>query len=309
MRSRREMGLATGEAQGTPRPRVKAAGAFFKDAGSHLTQGEAEASCRPMESPARINVLGVGISEINYDVALAHVADAIASRRKGYITVTGVHGVSECQSDGALRDIHNASFLTTPDGMPMVWMGKLHGSAVIDRVYGPDLMLLVLKHGLERGWKHFFFGGGDGVAEKLKASLEARFPGLRITGTYTPPFRPLNAEEEASLAAQVAEAQPDCFWVGLSTPKQERFMAKYLAQLDTTLMFGVGAAFDFHAGMVPQAPRLLQRAGLEWAYRLAKEPKRLWKRYLKNNPLFLARIFLQLSRLRRYPAVPRQLNA
>jgi N-acetylglucosaminyldiphosphoundecaprenol N-acetyl-beta-D-mannosaminyltransferase len=261
-----------------------------------------------MDPPARINVLGVGISEINYRAALEQIRAAIAARRKGYVTVTGVHGVSESQTDPELRDIHNASFLSTPDGMPMVWMGKLAGSRVIDRVYGPDLMLMVLEAGRADGWRHFFFGGGEGVAGKLKASLEARFPGIEIVGTWTPPFRPLTGEEEEELAREVAAVRPDCFWVGLSTPKQERFMAAHLARLEATLMFGVGAAFDFHAGMVPQAPRWVQRAGLEWMFRLLKEPRRLWRRYLKNNPVFLGRVFLQLTGLRKYPGVPRQLR-
>jgi N-acetylglucosaminyldiphosphoundecaprenol N-acetyl-beta-D-mannosaminyltransferase len=261
-----------------------------------------------MEPPHRINVLGVGISEINYDCALEQIRAALADGRKGYVTVTGVHGVSESQDDPALRAIHNASFLSTPDGMPMVWMGKLAGSSVISRVYGPDLMLKVLDEGRAHGWRHFFYGGGDGVADRLKEALVARLPGLEVVGTYTPPFRALLPEEEADLARMVAAARPDCFWVGLSTPKQERFMAQYLPRLETTLMFGVGAAFDFHAGTVPQAPAFLQKAGLEWAYRLVKEPKRLWRRYLRNNPLFLARAFLQLTGLRQYPAVPQQLR-
>ncbi len=261
-----------------------------------------------MQPPQRINVLGVGISEINYDLALEQIRAAIAERRQGYVTVTGVHGVSESQEDPALLDIHNRSFLTTPDGMPMVWMGKLAGSSVIRRVYGPDLMLKVLEDGVAHGWRHFFFGGGDGVAAALRDALTARIPGLQVVGTFTPPFRPLEAAEKAALAEQVAAARPDCFWVGLSTPKQERFMAQYLPQLETTLMFGVGAAFDFHAGKVPQAPPALQQAGLEWAYRLTKEPKRLWRRYLRNNPLFLGRAFLQLTGLRKYPDVPGQLR-
>lgn len=261
-----------------------------------------------MEPPKRINVLGVGISEINYDLALAQIRTAIADRRRGYVTVTGVHGVSESQDDTALRDIHNASFLTTPDGMPMVWMGKLAGSTVIDRVYGPDLMLMVLRDGIGRGWRHFFYGGGAEVADGLRDALVGRFPGLEVVGTYTPPFRPLTAEEEEALEQQVAAARPDCLWVGLSTPKQERFMAAYLPRLEATLMFGVGAAFDFHAGRVPQAPAVLQKAGLEWAYRLTKEPKRLWRRYLRNNPLFIGRAFLQLTGLRRYGSVPGSLR-
>jgi N-acetylglucosaminyldiphosphoundecaprenol N-acetyl-beta-D-mannosaminyltransferase len=259
-----------------------------------------------MQPPARINVLGVGISEINYDLALEQIRAAIAERRKGYVTVTGVHGVSESQADPVLRDIHNASFLSTPDGMPMVWMGKLAGSRVIERVYGPVMMLKVMQEGMAHGWRHFLFGGGPGVAEKLKSSLEARLPGLEIVGTFTPPFRPLDQTEDTALARQIAEAKPDCFWVGLSTPKQERFMAAYLPRLETTLMFGVGAAFDFHSGTVRQAPSWVQRAGFEWLFRLWADPKRLWKRYLKNNPLFLGRVFLQLTGLRKYPAVPRQ---
>jgi N-acetylglucosaminyldiphosphoundecaprenol N-acetyl-beta-D-mannosaminyltransferase len=261
-----------------------------------------------MEPPKRINVLGVGISEINYDTALEQIRAAIVERRKGYVAVTGVHGVSESQSDPALRNILNESFLTTPDGVPMVWLGKLAGSSAISRVYGPDLMLRVLEDGVDRGWRHFFFGGGDGVAQELRDALTARFPGLQVVGTYTPPFRPLNDAEEADLARQVAEARPDCFWVGLGTPKQERFMPKYLPRLETTLMFGVGAAFDFHTGRVRQAPSALQKAGLEWAFRLAVEPKRLWRRYLGNNPPFIGRAFLQLTGLRRYPDVPHQLR-
>jgi N-acetylglucosaminyldiphosphoundecaprenol N-acetyl-beta-D-mannosaminyltransferase len=259
-----------------------------------------------MRGASRINVLGVGISDINHATALELIREAIADGRKGYVTVTGVHGVSECQTDEELRRVHNESFLTTPDGMPMVWMGKLAGSQLIERVYGPDMMLNVLGEGIDRGWRHFFFGGGEGVAEKLKIRLEDRFPGVQIVGTFTPPFRPLNEAEESDLERRVAEAKPHCFWVGLSTPKQERFMARYLPRLDTTLMFGVGAAFDFHAGLVPQAPRWMQQAGLEWLYRLAKEPKRLWKRYFKNNPLFIGRVLLQKIGLRRYPPVPNE---
>lgn len=254
-------------------------------------------NARPCE---RVNVLGVGISVLNLQRALAMVSDAIANRRQGYITVTGVHGVTEAQDDPEFRRILNGSFLCTPDGMPMVWMGKLAGHTAMDRVYGPDLMELICESGVAESWKHFLYGGAPGVVEHLKARLEARFPGIKIVGTFTPPFRPLNAEEERALTEQVAEAKPDLFWVGLSTPKQERFMAAYLPKLDTTLMLGVGAAFDFHAGKVKQAPRWIQRSGLEWAYRVWQEPRRLWKRYARNNPLFVARVFLQKTGLRKY---------
>lgn len=251
-------------------------------------------------SPARVNVLGVGISVLNLDTALAAVAAALVAQRKGYICVTGVHGVSEAQHDPEFRRILNRSFLNTPDGMPMVWMGRLRGHRQMSRVYGPDLMGRVFEFTRESGHTHFFYGGAAGVAEELKQKMEARFPGARVVGTYTPPFRPLDDSEAAALVRMIEELKPDLVWVGLSTPKQERFMAQYGPQLDATLMIGVGAAFDFFAGRVRQAPRWMQRSGLEWLFRLGCEPRRLWKRYLRNNPLFVLRAAAQLSGLRRY---------
>lgn len=245
-------------------------------------------------------MLGVGISVLNLETAVATLAGAVREGRRGYVCVTGVHGVIESQSDEALRRIHNASLLTTPDGMPMVWLGRHAGHRSMDRVYGPDLMERVFAWSQGSGATHFFYGGNTGVAEELKGRLEARFPGIRVVGTYTPPFRPLTAGEEAALVERVAALRPDFFWVGLSTPKQERFMAAYLPRLETKVMLGVGAAFDFHAGRVDQAPRWIQRSGFEWLYRLAKEPRRLWKRYLRNNPLFLWKIAGQLSGWRKY---------
>ena len=249
----------------------------------------------------RVNVLGVGISAINLDSAVAAIARALEHKTKGYICVTGVHGVSEAQSDPAFRAILNQSFLTTPDGMPTVWMGRWQGFHQMRRVYGPDLMLRVCEFTQPLGFKHFLYGGAPGVAEALKGRREERFPGLKVVGTYTPPFRPLTNEEESHLARLVGELQPDIFWVGLSTPKQEKFMAKYWQTLAATLFVGVGAAFDFHAGRTRQAPRWMQRSGLEWLFRLGCDPGRLWKRYLKNNPLFILRAFCQLTGLKRYP--------
>ncbi len=249
----------------------------------------------------RVNVLGVGISVLNLQTALAVIAVAVRERRKGYICVTGVHGVMEAQDDAAFKKILNAAFLCTPDGMPMVWAGKIAGHQEMRRVYGPDLMLDVCAWSETSGAKHFFYGGADGVAELLAQKLREKFPKLQVVGTYTPPFRPLNEAEVKSLQAQVTANRPDIFWVGLSTPKQERFMAEFLPQLDTTLMFGVGAAFDYHSGRTKQAPRWMQRTGLEWFYRLCSEPRRLGKRYLRNNPLFLWNFFLQLTRLKKFP--------
>jgi N-acetylglucosaminyldiphosphoundecaprenol N-acetyl-beta-D-mannosaminyltransferase len=248
----------------------------------------------------RVNVLGVGISVLNLQTALDAIANAVRERRKGYICVTGVHGVMEAQENATFRKILNEAFLCTPDGMPMVWAGKLNGHREMCRVYGPDLMLDVCAWSETNGCRHFFFGGADGVAELLAEKLKARFPKLQVAGTYAPPFRPLNFEEEKQLQAMVHAAKPDIFWVGLSTPKQEKFMAEFLPKLDVTLMIGVGAAFDFHSGRVKQAPRWMQRSGLEWFYRLCCEPRRLAKRYFKNNPLFLLKIFGQFCKLKKY---------
>lgn len=249
----------------------------------------------------RVNVLGVGISVINLQTALTAITEAVRQQRRGYICVTGVHGVMEAQADERFRRILNRSFLCTPDGMPMVWVGKMRGHREMSRVYGPDLMLSVCSWSETSGCRHFFCGGAPGVAEALRARLIKLFPKLQIVGCFTPPFRSLNDGETRELREMVRLAKPDIFWVGLSTPKQEMFMAEYLHRLDATLMIGVGAAFDFHAGRVRQAPRWMQRSGLEWLYRLCHEPRRLAGRYLRNNPLFIIKIAGQFSGLKKYP--------
>ncbi len=253
-----------------------------------------------MEIP-RFNVLGVSVSGMNLGVAVDAMLEAIRERRKGYICVTGVHGVIEAQDDPEFRRILNESFLTTTDGMPLVWLGRHHVGPEVDRVYGPDLMLLALGGMQSKGVRHFFYGGAPGVAEELQEKMLERFPEAMICGTYTPPFRPLTLDEEIELREVMRVHRPDIVWVGLSTPKQERFMAAYLATLPTVLMVGVGAAFDFHSGRVKQAPVWVQRSGFEWLYRMLAEPRRLARRYLVNNPRFLLLIALQLLGLRKYP--------
>ena len=252
-------------------------------------------------SRPRANVLGVGVDAIDMAGAVARILAGVRTRVRGYVCVTGVHGIMEAQHDAELRGILNGSYVTTPDGMPTVWVGRAQGLP-ISRVYGPDLMLEVCEAGIASGVRHFFYGGADGVAESLRTSLTARIPRLTVVGTYTPPFRPLKAAEERELAQLIAETKPDIVWVGLSTPKQERFMARYHQQLDCALMIGVGAAFDMHSGRTLQAPKWMQRSGLEWFFRLITEPRRLWKRYLLNNPAFVARIAQQWVRPSRYPA-------
>jgi N-acetylglucosaminyldiphosphoundecaprenol N-acetyl-beta-D-mannosaminyltransferase len=248
----------------------------------------------------RVNVLGVGVSAIDPAMAIATIARWIAERDARFVTITGVHGVMESQRDEELRRIHNRAGLVTPDGMPLVWVSRLRGHRRVRRVYGPDLMLAVCQHSLEAGWRHYLYGGGDGVPELLAERLRERFPGLRIVGTCSPPFRPLTADEDAELVERIDAAVPDIVWVGLSTPKQERWMDAHVGRLQAPVLIGVGAAFDFHAGLKRQAPRWMQRGGLEWFYRLLSEPRRLWRRYLRSNPLFIGSILLQALGLRRY---------
>ncbi len=252
----------------------------------------------------RANVLGVGVSAIDLARAVRRAERLLDERRKGYICVTGVHGVMEAQRDAGFRAILNRSVLCTPDGMPTVWVGRLQGHRHMRRVYGPDFMLELCRRLVARGGRHFLYGGAPGVAQKLQRRLQWLVPGIAIVGTYTPPFRPLSAEEEDELIAAVAEARPDIIWVGLSTPKQERFMAHMIDRLDTCLMAGVGAAFDIHAGLLPDAPAWMKRCGLQWLHRLLKEPRRLWRRYLKNNPRFLWEIGLQLAGIRKFQMKP-----
>lgn len=237
--------------------------------------------------PPKYDLLGVGISRVNLESAAAAMLTAVVERRKGYITVTGVHGVIEARDDPKFCAILNGSFLTTPDGMPTVWCGIAQGYYEMSRVYGPDLMLRVFEAGQRRLIRHFLYGGREGVAEQLSERLLKLFPDALIVGKFCPPFRPLNQEENVALQKQIRDCRPDILWVGLSTPKQEHFMAEYLDKLDVTLMVGVGAAFDFHAGLAPQAPRWMQRGGLEWLFRLCTEPKRLWKRYCVIVPRFI----------------------
>jgi N-acetylglucosaminyldiphosphoundecaprenol N-acetyl-beta-D-mannosaminyltransferase len=247
----------------------------------------------------RTNVLGVGVSIVNMDDAIRLSESVIRSRDKGYVCVTDVHGIIEAQSDVGFREILNGSIMTTPDGMPLVWVGRIQGHKRIRRVYGPDYLLEMCRVSIERGHRHFFFGGKPGVAERLALELSKRFPGLQVAGTYTPPFRPLSSSEEETLEALVAETKPDVFWVGLGSPKQERFMAQYCGKLDAKLMVGVGAAFDIHSGNVKEAPKWLKDAGLQWLHRLIQEPRRLWRRYLNCVPNFIWMIGLQLLGLRR----------
>lgn len=238
----------------------------------------------------RVNVLGVEVSTVNLASAVDEISRWADEREQHYVCVTGVHGVMESQRSKELRLIHNRSGMTTPDGMPMVWAGWYAGASGMDRVYGPDLMLRLCETAAKRGWRSYFYGGNEGVAELLADRLSDRYPSLAVAGTYSPPFRPLTPAEDDEVVARINSAGADIVWVGLSTPKQERWMAAHIDRLDAFATIGVGAAFDFHAGLVRQAPRAVQRLGLEWLFRLSQEPRRLWRRYLVNNPQFVWQI-------------------
>lgn len=241
---------------------------------------------RTEREPPSIDVLGTRISAINATEAAEGIEAWIRRGERRYVCVANVHSVMEAYRNPGLRQVMNGSGLTTPDGMPLVWLLKHAGYEQASRVYGPDLMLDVCQRSVALGLRHFFLGGGAGVADTMADRLQARFPGLEVAGTLSPPFRRLSQEEDEELVRTVNGAKPDIVWVGLGAPKQELWMAEHREALFAPVLVGVGAAFDFHAGTVRQAPAVLQRAGLEWAYRLVKEPRRLWYRYLVYNPWF-----------------------
>lgn len=246
------------------------------------------------------NVLGLGVSALSLAQTCAAVVATRGTLRRGYICHGTAHGFTLAQSDPALKAAYRSAWLTTPDGMPLVWLGP----PGTERVYGPDLLLAVCDAGRTSGLRHYFYGGAPGVADNLRAKLTARFPGLEVVGTSSPPYRPPTAEETAAFRAAITRLRPDVIWIGLGTPKQETFMAAHASSLDAAVLIGVGAAFDFHSGRVRQAPRWLQRSGLEWFFRLCTEPRRLAARYLVTNPLFVLHVLAQRTGLKKYPLPP-----
>jgi N-acetylglucosaminyldiphosphoundecaprenol N-acetyl-beta-D-mannosaminyltransferase len=245
------------------------------------------------ESIPRANILGVGVSAINMAQALETIDGWISQRHQEYVCVRDVHGIMESQRDEQLKQIHNRAGLVTPDGMPLVWLSRLKGFAQVERVYGPDLMLAICRPSLAKRYRHYFYGGDKGVAEKLINRLTQQFPGLRVAGFWSPPFTPLTPDQDDEIIMKINATEPDIVWVGLSTPKQEYWMSQHLGRVTAPVMIGVGAAFDFHAGVKKQAPYWMQRNGLEWLFRLKSEPRRLWRRYLINIPVFLWMVLLE----------------
>jgi N-acetylglucosaminyldiphosphoundecaprenol N-acetyl-beta-D-mannosaminyltransferase len=234
----------------------------------------------------RTDILGVGVNSITLDDAVTTIERWISERTRNYVCIAGVHGVMESRRDQRLRRIHNEAGMVTPDGMPLVWFSRLSGKNRTGRVYGPDLMRKMTAVSSRCGYRQFYYGGAEGVADKLKQVLITAHPELNVAGSFCPPFRELTPEEDWAVVAAINATRPDIIWVGLSTPKQEFWMANHLGHIEAPVMVGVGAAFDFLAGTKRQAPLWMQRHGLEWFFRLCSEPRRLWRRYVYIVPGF-----------------------
>jgi N-acetylglucosaminyldiphosphoundecaprenol N-acetyl-beta-D-mannosaminyltransferase len=254
---------------------------------------------RPVPPLASEEVLGIPLALTDYTRTLDWIDAAVAARQRAYICVAAVHTVMVAQEDPELRQAVLASDFTVPDGQPLVWAMNLLGQNLSSRVYGPDLMEKACRRAARTGQTFFLYGGRDAALETLRAELPRRYPGLRIVGARPGPFRALSSDEADAIAGELNAAAPDVIWVGLGVPLQEKFMLAMRERLLAPVLVGVGAAFDFHAGLKRQAPRSLQRLGLEWAFRLVQEPRRLWRRYLVYNPRFVLGFARQLLEHRR----------
>ena len=232
------------------------------------------------------NILGIKVSALNMNTAVEQLDGWIAERILQYVCVVPAHSIMDSYHQPDLRAIFNSSGMTTPDGMAVVWLLRLKGHRHVERVYGPDLLLATCRHGLQKGYRHYFYGGASGVADRLIERLSAQCPGLQIAGALSHPFRPITLEEDREIISQINESHADIIWVGLGSPKQEIWMHAHLGRITAPVMVGVGAAFDFLSGNKPQAPAWMQRSGLEWLFRFAHEPKRLWPRY-RQYPKFI----------------------
>lgn len=246
-------------------------------------------------------VLGVRTHALQLSAVVAQMEEWISAKTVCHsIAATSMHGIVEAQHDPAFMEILNSTDLVVPDGVPLVWLGRSQGHDLPRRVYGPDLMLEFCEKTAGRGYRHFFYGGGPGVPEQLARSLKRRFPSMEVCGAYSPPFRPLTAEEDQAIVSLICRAAPDLLWVGLGAPKQERWMHEHRAKLNVPVLVGVGAAFDILSGRRRQAPPWMREHGFEWLFRLLQEPRRLWRRYLIDGAQFLIYVALDALRLKHF---------
>jgi N-acetylglucosaminyldiphosphoundecaprenol N-acetyl-beta-D-mannosaminyltransferase len=249
-------------------------------------------------APATVPVVDVPLAITNYEQAMEWMDAMVASREVGYVSPATVHLVMRCQEDREVRDAVLGCSLIVPDGQPLVWAMHWLGHEA-ERVYGPDLMARYCERSTRTGARMYLYGGrNQGALVQLALNLRRRYPGIKIVGGYSPPFRGLSEDEDRHLIEEINRSGADVVWVGIGQPKQEQWMARMRDRLDAPVLVGVGAAFDFHAGLIPQAPDSVQRLGLEWAFRLALEPRRLWRRYGRYNPRFVAAFARQYARNR-----------
>lgn len=234
-----------------------------------------------------INFFGTNVSVISQCKQIMRVQEMIDFPNSNYVTYTNVHVVVTSKNNDVLRTAINNAAIVSPDGMPLVKVAKWKKVSGIEKCSGPDMIIKIIEDGLEKGYKHYFYGSTTETLKKLKNELEQKYPTIIIVGDCSPPFRVLTDEEDQAIVSEINELNPDCIWVGLGAPKQELWMFNHMNKIKRGVMFGVGAAFDFHADTLKRAPVWMQEYGLEWFYRLIKEPKRLWKRYLVTNTLFI----------------------
>ena len=258
--------------------------------------GETTRSAAPPRLPAQ-ELLGIPVGVVDYRQVLDWVDDVVAADGREYVCVAAVHTVMACEEDPDLREAVLGAGVVLPDGMPLVWALNRLGHDMGDRVYGPELMDRACARAARTGQALYLYGGHDqGALVQLTLNLRTRHPGLRVVGGHSPPHREPTAAELDLVVEEINASGADVVWVGIGVPKQEKWMAAMRERLDAPVLIGVGAAFDFHSGRIPQAPYWMQRAGLEWSYRLAHEPGRLWRRYARYNPRFVASFARQWTR-------------
>jgi N-acetylglucosaminyldiphosphoundecaprenol N-acetyl-beta-D-mannosaminyltransferase len=240
-----------------------------------------------------LDVLGVEVSAADATTAIAEIDSWVRHGHRSYVTLTGVHGIMESVRDPEICRVHNSAGMVLPDGTPLAWMLRHGGHKSAACVRGSDFMLALFAHSEKTGYRHFLYGALPDTLGLLESNLQRKFPAAGVVGRYAPPFRAPGAEEDAAVIDAINASGAEIVWVGLSTPKQELWMARHRHRLSAPVLVGVGAAFDFHAGLARQAPRFLQGTGLEWVFRMAIEPRRLAGRYLRNNPAFLTLVLAQ----------------
>jgi N-acetylglucosaminyldiphosphoundecaprenol N-acetyl-beta-D-mannosaminyltransferase len=250
------------------------------------------------DAPAKVPILGIPLALADYERTMDWIDATVSDGGRGYVSAAAVHLVMVSQEHARTRDAVLGCSLAVPDGQPLVWAMRSLGHGA-SRVYGPELMARFCERSTRTGTRMYLYGGrNQGALVQLALNLRRRYPGIKIVGGYSPPYRELTDEERERVIGDVNSSGADVVWVGIGQPKQELWMAEHRDRLSAPVLIGVGAAFDFHAGLVPQAPDWMQHVGLEWLYRLAREPRRLWRRYLRYNPRFISGFARQYMRAR-----------